>query len=231
MLALVGNRPWWTTHGAIVQELVGTARRDVRVIVAGSEVVAGAERIAAPGEWRTNVTLGGRVVRAELPHGAIDLAQRAAAAIGIDFAGVDLVPDDEGWIILELNGAVDFDTRYALAGVDPFASILKGLGIEAPVQHEGVRAETMAERDARERKVDMTAKTVRGKPAQAGDEIEITGHAVGDSPRIAVILEVLGEPGHERFRVRWEDGHESIYFPGEDAVIRRGTRRPAARTA
>jgi hypothetical protein len=36
-----------------------------------------------------------------------------------------------------------------------------------------------------------------------------------------VILEVLGGPGHEHFRVRWEDGHESVYFPGVDAVIRR----------
>ena len=64
-------------------------------------------------------------------------------------------------------------------------------------------------------------KTVAGAPAQVGDKIEITGHAVGDSPRTAVILDVLGESGHERFHVRWEDGHESIYFPGEDAVIRR----------
>jgi hypothetical protein len=69
------------------------------------------------------------------------------------------------------------------------------------------------------------AKTVQGKLPRVGDEIVITGHAVGDSARTAVILEVLGEPGHERFRVRWEDGHESIFFPGEDAVVH----RPAAR--
>jgi hypothetical protein len=42
---------------------------------------------------------------------------------------------------------------------------------------------------------------------------------VGDAPKTAVILEVLGEEGHERFRVRWEDGHESIFFPADDAVI------------
>jgi hypothetical protein len=44
-----------------------------------------------------------------------------------------------------------------------------------------------------------------------------------------VILEVLGDPGRERFRVRWEDGHESIFFPGEDAVLHRPLkRRPKA---
>jgi hypothetical protein len=44
---------------------------------------------------------------------------------------------------------------------------------------------------------------------------------VGGSPRRAEILDVRGGPGHEHFRVRWEDGHESIYFPAEDAVLRR----------
>jgi hypothetical protein len=63
-------------------------------------------------------------------------------------------------------------------------------------------------------------KTVKGEPAQVGDVIEITGHAVGDAPRTAEILEVIGDPGHEHFRVRWEDGHESIFFPGEDALVR-----------
>ena len=70
-------------------------------------------------------------------------------------------------------------------------------------------------------------KTVKGKPARAGDEIVITGHSVGNASRTAVILEVLGDPGHERFRVRWEDGHESVYFPGEDAVVRQ-PRQPRA---
>lgn len=64
-------------------------------------------------------------------------------------------------------------------------------------------------------------KTMQGDPAQIGDMIEITGHSVGDAPKRAEILEVIGDPGHEHFRVRWEDGHESIYFPGVDAVITR----------
>jgi hypothetical protein len=70
-------------------------------------------------------------------------------------------------------------------------------------------------------------KTVQGLPAEVGDLIEITGHAVGNAPRNGEITEVLGEPGHEHFRVRWEDGHESINFPAEDAVISRPrARRP-----
>ena len=58
-------------------------------------------------------------------------------------------------------------------------------------------------------------------PPRIGDIVAIHGHHVGEPERLGEILEVLGEPGHERFHVRWEDGHESIYFPGEDAVVRR----------
>ena len=56
--------------------------------------------------------------------------------------------------------------------------------------------------------------------AQAGDIVEITGHRVGNAPRTGKILEVLGEPGERRFRVRWEDGHESLFYPSSDAVVR-----------
>jgi len=71
-------------------------------------------------------------------------------------------------------------------------------------------------------------KTVNGKPARTGDKISVAGHAVGVPGKMGEILEVIGEIGHEHFRVRWEDGHESIFFPGDDARIeRRSTRRKA----
>ena len=218
ILQWVEGRPWWSRHGALVQELIGPTRRDARVVVAGGAVIAGAERVAATGEWRTNVTLGGRVDRAEITEGAAELALRAAAAIGIDLAGVDLLPVDGGWTVLELNGAVDFDRRYALPGLDPFAAAARQLGL--------VPSGAMPLHAREERAMD---KTIKGKPARVGDEIVVTGHSVGDSARSAEILEVLGEPGRERFRVRWEDGHESIYFPADDATIRRPARRTRAR--
>jgi hypothetical protein len=56
--------------------------------------------------------------------------------------------------------------------------------------------------------------------AQAGDVVEITGHRVGDAPRTGTIVEVLGELGEQHFRVRWEDGHESIFYPSSDAIVR-----------
>ncbi len=58
------------------------------------------------------------------------------------------------------------------------------------------------------------------RQARPGDAVEITAHHVNDAPRTGVILEVLGEQGTPHFRVRWEDGHESIFYPSSDAVIR-----------
>jgi hypothetical protein len=76
-------------------------------------------------------------------------------------------------------------------------------------------------------------KTVAGDPVTAGDVIEITGHSVGDAPRSAEVIEVIGTGEREHYRVRWEDGHESVLYPGEDAVVRhvrarQGSRAPRA---
>ena len=58
--------------------------------------------------------------------------------------------------------------------------------------------------------------------ARAGDWIEVHGHTQGQPPRHALVLEVLGSAGNEHYRVRWaDDEHESIYFPGPDASVRR----------
>ena len=66
----------------------------------------------------------------------------------------------------------------------------------------------------------MAATTSKTSGARAGAVIEIHEHRVGEKPRTGEILEVIGEPGHEHYRVRWEDGHESIFYPSSDATIR-----------
>jgi hypothetical protein len=56
--------------------------------------------------------------------------------------------------------------------------------------------------------------------AKVGDRLIIKGHYVGEPDRDAEILEVRGPEGGPPYLVRWEeDGHESLFFPGADAVI------------
>lgn len=52
-----------------------------------------------------------------------------------------------------------------------------------------------------------------------GDLIEIEAHRVGEAQRKGEIVEVMGEAGHEHYRVRWEDGSETVFYPSNDAHV------------
>lgn len=49
--------------------------------------------------------------------------------------------------------------------------------------------------------------------AQVGDRIVVESEKVGKPPREGEILEVIEASGGTRYRVRWEDGHESTFQP------------------
>ncbi len=115
------RRPWFRRHGALVQELIPPRGFDLRLVVSAETVVGAVERVAAPGEWRTNVALGGTRRRASPPLDARSVAVAAAAAVNGEFVGVDLLPCADGWRVVEINGAVDFTDDYALDRRDVFA--------------------------------------------------------------------------------------------------------------
>jgi hypothetical protein len=55
--------------------------------------------------------------------------------------------------------------------------------------------------------------------AAIGDRLVVRGHHVGDPDRGALILAVEGEDGAPPYFVRWDDGHESVFFPGSDTLV------------
>jgi [lysine-biosynthesis-protein LysW]--L-2-aminoadipate ligase len=125
--ASLSERPWFQRHGLLVQELLPPPSCDLRVLVACGEVVGAISRHSAPGEWRTNVALGGTRVTAIPPPDAAMIAVAAAAAIGADLVGVDLLPTPSGYVVLELNGCVDFTAEYSLPGRNVFDDAIESL--------------------------------------------------------------------------------------------------------
>jgi hypothetical protein len=55
--------------------------------------------------------------------------------------------------------------------------------------------------------------------AAPGDEIVIDNMELGHPKRSGLVLEVLGEGDSQHYRVRWDDGHESVFFPASTAHV------------
>jgi [lysine-biosynthesis-protein LysW]--L-2-aminoadipate ligase len=126
-LKALSARQWFRKGGALVQELVPPLGYDLRLVVAGGQVVGAIRRRAAEGEWRTNVALGATRETTTPPQAAVEVGLAAAAASGADLVGVDLLPKDDGsWTVIELNGAVEFTDEYSFAG-DVFGAALGAL--------------------------------------------------------------------------------------------------------
>lgn len=106
-----------------LQEFVPHGRRDLRLFVVGGEVIAAAAREAD--SWRTNVAAGA-APRPHRPGAAEDeMARRAAAALGADYAGVDLLPAEDGRLLVsEVNGIPAWSGLQAVTDVDVAAAIV-----------------------------------------------------------------------------------------------------------
>jgi hypothetical protein len=83
---------------------------------------------------------------------------------------------------------------------------MRGCRGSVTIHREGIRAKERA----------MTSDT-RTEP---GDLIVIEGRSVGTRKRTGEILEVLHTDQGEHYRVLWEDGHESVYYPPNDYNVR-----------
>lgn len=62
--------------------------------------------------------------------------------------------------------------------------------------------------------------------ARQGDELVVESSVLGTPSRCGEIVEVIGEGEVQHYRVRWDDGHQSVYFPGPDARVVSTGERP-----
>lgn len=131
---------WFERGGAVVQQFLPNDGVDLRLVVAGHAVVGAIKRRAAPGEWRTNIALGGSREPAAPNLQSVALAMAAAAAVEGDLIGVDVMPTPDGLAVLEVNGCVDFTPEYAPPGRDVYADAARSLLDRARARTAGVSA-------------------------------------------------------------------------------------------
>ncbi|RKS77795.1 ribosomal protein S6--L-glutamate ligase [Motilibacter peucedani] len=109
----------------LVQRFVArSSGTDLRLVVVGGAVVAAGRRVALPGEFRSNLAQGGHGERAEPTERECELAVRAAAAVGLDVAGVDVLADDDGPVVLETNSFPGLYDIEPLTGVDVAGAVV-----------------------------------------------------------------------------------------------------------
>jgi RimK family alpha-L-glutamate ligase len=111
-----------------VQSAIEHDGRDLRVFVVGGRVLGTIERRAPAGEWRTNVAIGGSATAVDVSPEIEEVALRAAAAVGADYAGVDILPARDGSLyVLEVNGIPGWQGLQRATGLDVAAAIVEHL--------------------------------------------------------------------------------------------------------
>jgi RimK family alpha-L-glutamate ligase len=101
-----------------VQQTIATAgRRDLRALVVGGEVAGAMERVTD--SWRANIARGARPHAVALSEAERGLALAAAAAVGADVSGVDLLVTPNGeTVVLEVNGIPGWQALQSVCDED-----------------------------------------------------------------------------------------------------------------
>lgn len=114
------------TRHMLFQEYIDTSfGRDIRLQVVGGKVIAAMYRYSEDGDFRANLTIGGKMKPYQPSERQCELAIRSCEIIGLDFAGVDLLfGKDEEPIVCEVNSNAHFKNIYDCTGVDAAEAII-----------------------------------------------------------------------------------------------------------
>ncbi len=114
--------------GAVLylQRFIPHPGHDFRVFVLGGRVLGAIRRHAPAGDWRTNISLGGRAESISIDPELGRLALQAAEAVGASMAGVDLLPGRDGSLqVIEVNAVPGWKALAAATGLDVAAEIVR----------------------------------------------------------------------------------------------------------
>lgn len=109
----------------ILQEFVKAARgSDIRAFVVGGRVVAAMRRTAPPGEFRSNIHRGGSGESVKLSRRFTATALRAARALDLEVAGVDILDADGTPLVIEVNCSPGLEGIEQVTQVDIASAVI-----------------------------------------------------------------------------------------------------------
>ncbi|MDF2538913.1 MAG: hypothetical protein K0S76_1934 [Herbinix sp.] len=114
----------------IYQEFIRTSfGKDIRLQVVGNQVIASMYRYSEQGDFRANLSIGGKMRSYSPTKEQCDLALRCCEIIGLDFAGVDLLfGENDEPIVCEVNSNAHFKNIYECTGVNAAEAIIFHIG-------------------------------------------------------------------------------------------------------
>jgi ribosomal protein S6--L-glutamate ligase len=110
----------------LVQEFISEANgADIRAFVIDNKVVAAYKRQGKEGEFRSNIHRGGVGVPIKLKKVEREAAVKAAKALGLQIAGVDMLQSKKGPLILEVNSSPGLQGIEKATGIDVATAIIE----------------------------------------------------------------------------------------------------------
>jgi ribosomal protein S6--L-glutamate ligase len=122
----------------LVQEFIKEADgADIRALVVGKKVVAAMMRKSTDGDFRANLHRGAVSSKVKLSPEERSTALRAARAVGLKVAGVDLLRSNHGPVVLEVNSSPGLEGIEKASGKDIAAAIIELLERERAAKVTG----------------------------------------------------------------------------------------------
>jgi ribosomal protein S6--L-glutamate ligase len=110
----------------LVQEYIKEAEaQDIRTIVVGGKVVAAMKRKGGKGEFRSNIHRGGSAEKIKITPEERTTAIRAAKAVGLNVAGVDMLRSNHGPLVMEVNSSPGLEGIEGATGADIAGAIVE----------------------------------------------------------------------------------------------------------
>ena len=116
----------------LVQEFIKEAQgHDIRCLVIGNQVVAAIERVAKEGDFRSNLHRGGKAYPVAITPQERQIAVKAAATLGLEVAGVDILRAHRGPLVMEVNASPGLEGIETSSGLNIAALMIQRIEQQA----------------------------------------------------------------------------------------------------